>query len=98
MKQVEEIQRPLFLGMTRPPMVAGVTFSFFVINGLTGIIAFLGTNELPMLLISLPIHVVGWIICLRDPNIFEVWRVKLLKCMQCLNRSFWGGINSYEPW
>ena len=97
MQEVEEIKRPLFLGMTRPAMVAGVTFPFFVINTLASIIAFLGSGELPYILLGLPTHAIGYIVCLKDPNLFSVWAVKLLKCMQCLNKKYWGGANSYSP-
>jgi len=95
--EAEEIQRPLFLGMTRPPMVAGVTFNFFIINGGLSVFAFLGTGELPWILLGLPFHFVGYLICLKDPNIFEVWAVKLLKCSKCLNRKYWSNTNSYQP-
>lgn len=97
MKTVDEITRPLFLGMTRPPMLLGVTFNYFVINTMTSMITFLGTGELPWVLIAIPFHIIGYLICLHDPNMFEVLAVKLLKMMQCLNRSFWGGLNSYCP-
>ena len=94
----EEILRPLFIGMTRPPMVAGVTFNFFVINALGSTIAFLATGELPYIFLCLPVHFIGYLICLKDPNIFEVLAVKLTKCMQCINKSFWGDLNSYSAW
>lgn len=98
MEQEEEIKRPLFIGMTRPPMIAGVTFNYFVVNSMIGIVAFLGTGQLPLILISLPTHAIGYMICLKDPNIFEVIAVKILKCMQCVNRRFWNDLNSYSPW
>jgi len=93
----DEIKRPLFLGMTRPPMVAGVTFTFFVLNALTSVIAFLGTGELPWIFIGLPLHGIGYLICEKDPNLFDVWAIKLIKCMKCLNRKHWGNTNSYQP-
>jgi type IV secretion system protein VirB3 len=94
----DEIKRPVFLGLTRPPMVAGVTFNFFVINALFGIVTFLGSGKLPWILVAVPTHMAGYIVCIKDANTFEVWAVKVLKCMQCLNRSFWGELNSYSPW
>jgi type IV secretion system protein VirB3 len=97
MGDVEEIERPLFLGMTRPPMVAGVTFQFFVLNAGVSIFAFLGTGELPWIGIGLPFHIIGYLICQNDPNLFNVLSVKVLKLMRCLNRNFWGNTNSYKP-
>ncbi|HQQ74166.1 MAG TPA: VirB3 family type IV secretion system protein [Pseudomonadales bacterium] len=98
MASVEEVKRPLFLGLTRPPMVAGVTFNFFVFNALFGIVCFLGSGKLPWILVALPTHFIGYLVCLKDANTFEVWGVKMLKSMQCLNRNFWGQLNSYSPW
>lgn len=87
---------PLFLGMTRPPMVAGVTYTFFVINGMMTTIIFLASNSLWAWLIGIPIHVAGYLMCLQDPRIFDLWRVRLLKTPACRNRPFWLS-NSYRP-
>ncbi|MAZ77301.1 MAG: type VI secretion protein [Legionellaceae bacterium] len=87
---------PLFLGMTRPPMVAGVTYTFFVINGMATTIIFLGSGSLWAWLLGIPMHVAGYLLCLKDPRIFDLWRVKLLKTSTCRNRSFWH-CNSYRP-
>lgn len=97
MEENKEIQRPLFLGMTRPPMVGGVTFTFFILNAVFSIIAFLGSGELPWIFIGIPLHMIGYLICQKDPNQFDVWSVKLLKCMKCINKKYWGNTNSYLP-
>ena len=87
---------PLFLGMTRPPMFMGVTYTFFVINGMVTTIAFLALNNLFAFLIGLPVHLIGFLLCLKDPRIFDIWRVRLFKTPMTRNRSFWSA-NSYSP-
>ena len=87
---------PLFLGMTRPPMVLGVTYTFFVINGMVTTIAFLALNNLFAFLIGIPVHIIGYLLCLKDPRIFDIWRVRLLKTPMTRNRGFWKA-NSYIP-
>ena len=87
---------PLFLGMTRPPMFMGVTHTFFVINGMVTTIAFLALNNLFAFLIGLPVHLIGFLLCLKDPRIFDIWRVRLFKTPMTRNRSFWRA-NSYSP-
>ena len=87
---------PLFLGMTRPPMVLGVTYTFFVINAMVTVISFLALNNLFAFLIGFPVHIVGYLLCLKDPRIFDIWRVRLLKTPMIRNRSFWRS-NSYSP-
>lgn len=86
----------LFLALTRPAMVWGVTYSAVVINlVLTGMI-FVWTGNLLALLAGGPVHVVGYIACLREPRRFDLWSVRLRRCLPAPTRFFWGG-NSYRP-
>lgn len=87
---------PVFLGMTRPPMVMGVTFSFFVINGMATTIAFLALGNLLAFLVGIPVHVIGYLLCLKDPRIFDIWRVRIIKTPITRNKNFWRA-NSYAP-
>lgn len=87
---------PLFLSMTRPPMVMGVTYTFFVVNGMLTTIAFLAINSLWAFLLGIPLHLVGYLLCLKDPRIFDIWRTRLFKTPMTRNRSFWQA-NSYRP-
>ncbi|MES9906755.1 MAG: VirB3 family type IV secretion system protein [Sedimenticola sp.] len=97
MEPTAEIHRPLFLGMTRPPMFAGVTFNAFVLNSGFSIIVFLGTGELPWILIGVPFHLISYLICEKDPNLFDAWAVKFMKTMTCINKKHWENTNSYLP-
>ena len=36
---------PLFLGLTRPPMLAGVSFTFAALNGIFSLLAFIITEK-----------------------------------------------------
>ena len=87
---------PVFLAMTRPPMFMGVTYTFFVINGMVTTIAFLAANNLLAFLIGIPVHFIGYLLCLKDPRIFDIWRVRLLKTPATRNKRFWNA-NSYAP-
>lgn len=87
---------PVFLAMTRPPMVMGVTYTFFVINGTLTTMAFLAANNLLAFALGIPVHLLGVVACLRDPRIFEVWRVRLLKTPVTRNRRYWHA-NGYRP-
>ena len=57
----------LFVALTRPQMFAGVTYSFFVINGVLAAELFLIFKSLWVLAIALIIHGIGVIMCLREP-------------------------------
>jgi type IV secretion system protein VirB3 len=87
---------PVFLGLTRPAMFCGVTHSFFVINLIVCLIGFLGAHSWLALLVSIPVHGLGYLACLRDPRIFDLVYTKASKCSRCVNRRFWGAI-SYDP-
>jgi type IV secretion system protein VirB3 len=63
---------PLFVGLTRPPMRYGATYTALMLNGLVTMEAFLVTKNLLTLLVFLPVHGVCVLLCLRDPRIFEL--------------------------
>jgi type IV secretion system protein VirB3 len=74
-EQVEEgvVVDPLFVGVTRPAMAWGVTYSALLANGLITIEAFLFTKNLLWLLIGIPIHGIFWLICLSEPRFFDLF-------------------------
>lgn len=86
---------PLFTGLTRPPMIMGVTLDYISICFLLTIVAFIGANSPFYLLLYLPLHVFGWVACKIDVNIFRII-LKRLECQNVPNRKIWG-CQSYEP-
>ena len=87
---------PLFLALTRPTMVWGVTYAFVVTNlVLTGIV-FVWSGSFLAVLIGGPVHVAGYLACLREPRQFDLWWVRLRHALPTPTRFFWGG-NSYPP-
>ncbi len=86
---------PIFLGLTRPTMFMGVTQSFFAINGIINVLLFLAFNSfLPLLILFPLLQGIGYLACLYDPRIFDIWFVYAKKSTRCKNKRFWGG-NSY---
>jgi type IV secretion system protein VirB3 len=63
---------PLFVGLTRPPMRLGVTYTALMVNALVTMEAFLVTKSVLALLLCVPVHAVCWLLCLRDPRVFEL--------------------------
>lgn len=63
---------PLFVGLTRPPMRWGVTFTALLLNLVCVMELFVLTKELLTLLIALPIHGVCALVCARDARFFEL--------------------------
>lgn len=88
---------PLFQGLTRPAMVFGVTYMFFIGNLMVNLLVFINTSNLLVLFVVFPaIHTIGYIVCLKEPRIMEMVMVKLKKGMKCLNRVYHGNTNSYD--
>lgn len=86
----------LFRALTRPQMVAGVTYPFFVLNGILAAELFLITKSFYALLPSLILHALGYAAHLRDPNVMQVWLTKLRRVPRVPNRKLWGA-NVYSP-
>lgn len=63
---------PLVLGMTRPLMVFGVTYSYCVIEAMTTVVLFLVGNRLLYLLALLPLHITGVLLCRWDARYFDI--------------------------
>ena len=86
----------LFVALARPQMFAGVTYSFFVINAIVTTEMFLVLKSVWVLLAAVIIHIIGYLACLRDPHIFELWLVKTARCPRVSNHRRWR-CNSYRP-
>lgn len=85
---------PVFRALTRPQMFAGVTYNFFVINLLVTTEAFLVTRSFLALPVALAVHAAGYLACLREPRIFDLWLTKVTTCPRVCNWKRWR-CNSY---
>ena len=91
---MELIRYPVHRALTRPQMFAGVTYSFFIINGMTTTIAFIITKSLWMVPVPFVVHAIGYFASLREPRVFDLWITKVSKCPRVRNWKRWG-CNSY---
>jgi type IV secretion system protein VirB3 len=87
---------PIFRALTQPQMFAGVTYSFFVINGVVTTEAFLVTRSFWALGLALAVHGIGYVACLREPRIFDLWLTRVSRCPRVRNWRRWR-CNSYAP-
>jgi type IV secretion system protein VirB3 len=62
----------LVVGMTRPLMMLGVTYSYFVIEGVGATVLFLMGNNLLYLLTIVPLHILGVLLCKWDARFFDI--------------------------
>jgi type IV secretion system protein VirB3 len=89
---------PLFVGVTRPPMRWGVTYSALLANGVLTMEIFLVARNLLTLLLAAPIHGVCALLCARDPRFFDLallWGCTRIPALLA-NARFWKS-SSYSP-
>jgi len=79
-------------------MIAGVSYMYFVINAVISMIAFINTQNFKLVIpLAVGVHLLGYLICLKEPRAIELFILKVNKGFRCMNRGFHGYTNSYDP-
>ena len=86
----------LFVALTRPQMLLGVTYGFAIGNAVLTTELFLIFKSFWVLLAALVVHVIGWLACLKDPRVFDLWLVRAQRTPRVRNYRYWR-CNSYRP-
>jgi type IV secretion system protein VirB3 len=86
----------LFVALTRPQMLFGVTYSYAICNCIITTELFLLLKSPWVVLAAVAVHMIGWLACLRDPHTFDLWLVKVRRCPRVRNHRIWR-CNSYRP-
>ncbi len=90
------IRSPVFKALTQPQMFAGVTYSFMVINMILTMEVFLITRSFWAIGVAVLAHAIGYLACLREPRVFDLWLTKVSRCPRIKNWRHWR-CNSYAP-
>ena len=77
------------------PNGAGKTTLVLHLNGILTAELFLIFKSLWVLPVALLIHLAGYIACLREPRIFDIWLTRAMRCPRVRNHRLWG-CNSYR--
>lgn len=88
---------PLFIGLTRPTRIFGVTFKFVIMEAVITYLFLINTDNIfivPAVLVIL--HGIAYVICFKEPLFLELYNVKFQKCNKCKNRMFHSYTNSYD--
>lgn len=86
----------LFVALTRPQMFAGVTYSYFTANAVIATELFLVFRSIWVIVAAVIIHLVGVVLCVREPRFFDLWLTKVGRCPRIRNYAIWQ-CNSYRP-
>ena len=88
----------LFLGLTRIPLLFGVSYTLALLNGMVCLLVFITTENF-FAFFALPLlHFIAYLICLKEPLIIDLYLMKTSKFMKCKNRMLHGFTNSYDPY
>lgn len=87
---------PLFLGLARPTMIAGVSFMYFVLNSMITMLCFINTKSFAAFLLGIVIHLFGYILCMKEPRAVEMWMLFMRTAFQSWNKVYHGNTNSYD--
>lgn len=86
----------VFTALTRPQMFAGVTYTWFVANGILAAELFLIFKSFWVLPLALAFHLIGAVLSLREPRFLDLWIVRVSRCPRVKNYDVWQ-CNSYRP-
>ena len=87
----------VFLGLTRPAMVFGVTYSWFLLNGFIWTLVFLNSKSVMFLILGMiGFHFVGMIVCSHEPRFAELIKAWAKTNTKSPNKLYHGGTSSYD--
>jgi type IV secretion system protein VirB3 len=87
---------PLFQGLARPPMIAGVSYMYFVLNAMITMVMFINTHSFLSFLVGGIIHLFGYLLCMKEPRAVELWMLRMKHGYRSWNRHFYHHTNSYD--
>ncbi|MBN66707.1 MAG: type IV secretion system protein VirB3 [Rickettsiales bacterium] len=87
---------PLFQGLARPTMIAGVSFYYFVLNAMITMVAFINTGNFLAFLLGVVIHGFGYLLCMKEPRAVELWMLRMRTGFKSWNRVYHHNTNSYD--
>ncbi len=88
----------LFLGLTRPTMVFGITYQWLMIEGLGSLVWFINVDDgkFYAFLIAGVLHVIGILLFAKEPMIIEIIQVWAKASTKCINRRYHSNTSSYD--
>lgn len=86
---------PLFVGLTRPSMIFGVSIQYAMLNLMIAVTIFIQETSIYIVFVAAVVHLIGYILCFQEPRFMEIYLNYSAKCNQCPNRSYYGA-NSYS--
>jgi type IV secretion system protein VirB3 len=87
---------PLFLGLTRPPLLFGVSYDFVLLNIMISMLLYINLNNFFYFFMMLPLHALGYYFSAKDPRFIGLFINRNRNCPRVWNFIYHKG-NSYDP-
>jgi len=88
---------PVYLGLTRPPLVVGLPYSYVLFSITVTMLTLMGLQHPGAIALFLPLYGFGRGVCHYDIRQFSIIGRWIILRFSCMNGFFWGG-NSYSEW
>ena len=89
---------PLFVGLTRPTMIFGVSFKMFFLNFFASMFFYIQDPGVKVIFLAVALHLLSYILCFQEPLFLELYMMKGSNFMNCKNKRFFNGANSYDQY
>ncbi|MFT4968001.1 MAG: type IV secretion system protein VirB3 [Candidatus Deianiraeaceae bacterium] len=86
----------LFGGLTRVPMVFGVTYTYVMVNMMISMLYFVLRSDFKVVLIAGAIHGIAYSICLKEPLLIEMFINKQANFSKCKHKLIFNNKASYD--
>jgi len=98
MSELNRLQNdPVFLGLTRPPMFLGVTYSWAMMELFGMVLYFIvKTDFADIAVCAIILHGTGYYVSSKDPNFVPVMKAWLETYSKCRNRVLHSGTSSFD--
>jgi len=63
---------PLFVGLTRPSMIFGVSIQYAMLNMMVSVTIFIQKSSVYIIFIALVVHMIGYLLCFKEPRFMEL--------------------------
>jgi len=97
-EELGKVQRdPLFLALTRPPMLFGVPYMYALANMMVWSLVYIYTKDFQILFMGPTItHGIGYYISAYEPRFMDIIRIWSKTVPTCINRFYHGNTCSYD--
>ncbi len=86
----------VFLGLTRPSMLFGVSYTVVMAYFFTCMMYFVLTSDFKGFGAMFPLHGIAYIASQKEPLFLELFMIRQQKCNRCKNKLYHGMTNSYD--